>query len=193
MSSFYWVLRIPRVQEEVEKSTQSPYYYCLSWSPQGGGSGVLRCGLSVHTTAPQRRFLYLKSNNSRGSRLVSQETKWQAGQQGGCRCSSAGRAQLPLTHRGQTAKTSICGTSAYQVKSLHLIFYSQAPNPPTPPRAHCVSASRRYSTGQLGPRKSGFSQGWRAAEINCRYNTVQSRQIWERLGDRNQTLWSQTL
>lgn len=141
MSSFYWVLRIPRVQEEVEKSTQSPYYYCLSWSPQGGGSGVVRCGLSVHTTGLQRRFLYLKSNNSRGSRLVSQETKWQAGQQGGCRCrcSSASRAQLPLTHRGQTAKTSICGTSAYQVKSLHLIFYSQAPNPPNPtPCSLCV-------------------------------------------------------
>lgn len=162
MSSFFFYLLCSldtKGSKRGWKSTQSPCYYCLFWSPKGKKAALYSSvGCPVHTTALRRRFLYLKSNNSKGSRLVSQETKWQAGQQGGCRCSSARRALLPLTHCGQTAKTSTCGTSAYQVKSPHLVFYSQAPNRPHPPiplRAHCVQALRHGAARRLTGVKSG--------------------------------------
>lgn len=60
MSSFYWVLRIPRVQEEVEKPTQSPYYYCLSWSPKGDAATYSAVGC-LSTRLRCRRDFYIWS------------------------------------------------------------------------------------------------------------------------------------
>lgn len=186
MSSFYWVLRVPRVQEEVKKSTQSPYYYCLSRSPKGEAalhpavgclSTRLRCGRDFYIWSliivEAAGLSHRKQSDKRVSKVGAGAVALAAHS---CHWHTVGRqlkrAYVALLH----TKWNHC--------TLSFIRRHQ-PHPHPTPCSLCASATAR---GSSAPRKSGFSQGWRAAEINCHYNIVQSRQIWERPGDRNQTL-----
>lgn len=191
MSSFYWVLQIPRGQEEVEKSTQSPYYYCLSWSPKGEAAAYSAVGC-LSTRLRCRGDFYI------WSLIIVEAAGLSHRKQSDKRVSKVGAGAVALAVHSCHWRTVGRQLKRAYVALLHtkwnhctLSFICRHQTSP-PPNAVLI-VCRRNSTGQLDPRKSGFSQGWRAAEINCHYNTVQSRQIWERPGDRNQTFWSQTL
>lgn len=149
--------------------------YCLSWqSKRKVAVHTVGC-LSIWLHCQWGFYIWGLIIAEVADRSHRKRTKWQAGQQGGYRCSSTALAQLPLMHCGQTAQMSICGTTEYQVHThkytcelfptsgngssfIPLHFRHQ------PPSAHCVSVSGLWhGAEQIGPGKEASPKSVRLA------------------------------